>query len=180
MTGGLHTLPSTSRQRTLAALLSAGMLAAALAGPTLASEATVERYALRGYEVFYSPTMAVFAGTSSDAGADLSAWYAPIEHSVVINPSGTITGGYATLYRPDGVRLSGQFSGGTVVLLDPGANCTTEYHAVDGDLVDVSRSDGSAMGSGVFSATLVHHRAWIFGRCLSYAASVEGSIELTF
>jgi len=173
-------LPFTFARRTLwRAPLLATLVGSLAASPVAATEQATERYALGGYEVWYSPTMAVFAGTSRVAGADLSAWYATIEHSLVINPSGTVTGGFATLYLPDGVRITGRFSDGTIVQTDPGVNCTTEYHAIAGNLRDVSRSDVGAVGTAALSATLVHHRAWIFGRCLSYAASVEGTIEIS-
>jgi hypothetical protein len=35
-------------------------------------------------------------------------------------------------------------------------------------------------GSGIFSATLTHFRYRSFGSCVSYAASVHGTLSLTF
>ena len=168
----------TRRAAALVLLAAIVGLYAGAPGPARATE--VESYQLDGYEVFYSPTRAMFAGTSGDGLGGVSAWYSSIDHSLVISPSGAITGGWAVLHRPDGVRIGGWFSGGDVVLVDDGPGCTTEAHSVEGALVSVTRSDTGAVGSGVFRATLLHHRAWLFGTCISYSASVSGSIELTF
>jgi hypothetical protein len=34
-------------------------------------------------------------------------------------------------------------------------------------------------GSGAFNVTLTHYRRSIFGRCVSYSASVRGTLSLT-
>ena len=34
-------------------------------------------------------------------------------------------------------------------------------------------------GTGSFSATLVHYRAQLFGRCITYWATIRGLTELT-
>ena len=147
-------------------------------GPARATE--FESYQLFGYEVFYSPTRAMFAGTSDDGLGGVSAWYSSIDHSVVISPSGAITGGWAVLHRPDGVSIGGWFSEGLVTLTNEGPGCTLESHEVVGTLSGVTRSDRSGSGSGVFRATLHHHRAWLFGTCISYSASVSGTMEVSF
>jgi hypothetical protein len=63
---------------------------------------------------------------------------------------------------------------------DDGAGCTDESHAVTGLLAGVSRSGRTEVGAGIFHASLVHHRVWVFGRCISYAASVSGTISVAF
>ncbi|HSH21609.1 MAG TPA: hypothetical protein VK992_03200 [Candidatus Caenarcaniphilales bacterium] len=160
------------------ALLAA--LVVQLVVPGLARGAAFETYSVTGYEVWFTPTVGTFVGTGGGSVGTLSAWQSSIEHSVVISPTGTITGGWATLYRLDGVRISGYFSDGTVQQTYDGPDCTDESHAVTGSLTSVSRSDSAAVGTGVFEATLVHHRAWFFGRCISYSASVTGTISLLF
>jgi hypothetical protein len=35
-------------------------------------------------------------------------------------------------------------------------------------------------GSGTFQGWLVHHRRSIFGRCVTYFATVTGTVTLTF
>lgn len=166
----------------LATLLLAALLVVTIAGPGagVARAAVPETYSVSGYEIWFTPTVGVFAGRGHGGAGEVSAWYSSIEHSQVISPSGTIVGGWATLYRLDGVRISGHFSGGTVVQTNEGASCTTESHVVSGNLADVRRSDSTMTGTGEFLATLVHHRAWLFGQCISYAATVNGTIDLTF
>ena len=158
----------------------AALLLVTLSGPGLTRAAAPETYSLSGYEIWFTPSVGVFAGTGNGHAGDLSAWFSSIEHSQVISPSGTIIGGWATLYRLDGVSISGHFSGGTIVQTNDGAGCTAEWHSVTGELTGVRRSDTAALGSGEFQVTLVHHRAWLFGRCISYSASVSGSISLSF
>jgi hypothetical protein len=156
------------------------LLLAALIAPSAARGAEQETYSLTGYEVWFTPTVGTFVGAGHGTGGELAAWHAAIEHSVVVSPSGTITGGWATLYRVDGVRLGGYFDGGWLELTNEGAGCTNEEHAVSGTLSDVWRSDSGARGTGQLDATLVHYRAWIFGRCISYSASVTATITLQF
>lgn len=158
----------------LAALLSVPAPAAAT------TSTTYESYGLTGYEVWYAPTVGTFAGTGNGSGVALSAWYGSISHSGVISPTGTITGGWAVLHRLDGARLSGRFVGGTAWLLDDGPGCTSEAHLVRGLLEGVTRTDSAAIGSGYLEAILVHHRAWILGRCISYSASIDGTLSLIF
>lgn len=173
----------TNRWRSrIGGLVLAALLVVSIGGPgaSVARAAQHETYSLSGYEIWFTPSVGVFAGRGNGSVGELSAWYSSIEHSQVISPSGTIIGGWAMLYRLDGVRIGAHFNGGTVVQTNVGANCTAESHVVTGTLADVRRSDSDASGTGEFLATLVHHRAWLFGQCISYAATVNGTINLTF
>jgi hypothetical protein len=69
--------------------------------------------------------------------------------------------------------VSGQFSGGTITVKDPGAHCTDQVYTVDGSLQNVS-----VTGTGQFVATLTHHRRLVLGRCWLYAATVGGTVTL--
>jgi hypothetical protein len=69
--------------------------------------------------------------------------------------------------------VSGQFSGGTITVKDPGARCTDQVYTVNGSLRKVS-----VTGTGQFVATLTHHRRSVLGRCWLYAATVGGTITL--
>ena len=160
--------------------LATALLLAAFAAPGAVHGAVYESYSLTGYEVWFSPTVGTFVGTGRGTAGELAAWHSSIEHSVVVNPTGTITGGWATLFRVDGVRISGWFSEGSLQQTNDGPGCTNESHTVTGRLSSVSRSDTGAVGTGVFHATLEHHRVWLFGRCISYSASVNGTISLLF
>jgi hypothetical protein len=147
-----------------------------------ASSSTLyEVYSLTGYEIWFTPTTGTFVGVGTGASGDLSGWYTAIDHSVVITPTGTVDGGRAMLQRVDGVRMEGQFSGGTVWQTVDGAGCTNEQHHVVGVVTDVTRSDRPGdTGVGYFTATLEHYRTWLFGDCYSYSARVDGSFSILF
>ena len=137
---------------------------------------------MSGYEVYFGPDHAVFLGTGSgyDGPHELSGWYTSVYHSLVVVPSGVVTGGNAFLQRIDGVQIQGDISGGEAVQTTPGDNCTTETHQVTAQLVNVTRTDESgAVGTAVMNATLTHYHAWIFGSCYAYAARVDGTITVT-
>jgi hypothetical protein len=163
-----------------AGVTAVALLLAAFLAPATARGAVQETYLLNGYEVWFTPTVGTFVGTGRGMAGELAGWQAAIEHSVVVSPTGTITGGWANLQRLDGVRIAGYFDGGSLELIDEGPGCTNEAHVVRGTLADVWRSDSSAVGTGLLEATLVHHRVWIFGTCISYSASVTATITLQF
>lgn len=177
--------PSGSLRRGVGALV----LGVALLVPSasVASGATqrvlaIERYELHGYEVWFAPTVGTFVGTGSPSESTisrLSAWHASIAHTEIMSPTGRITGGMATLYRVDGIWIHGTFTDGFARQIDAGNDCTSERHEVTGVLTGVTKSDApGAVGVGFFDATLVHYRAFVFGRCYSYSASVTGSITI--
>lgn len=169
------------RRRVTRTAVALGVAALALGTlPGIARGAVYEVYTISGYEIWYAPTVGVFAGAGRGGDDQLSVWYTSIEHSQVISPTGTVTGGWARLYRLDGVQVAGMLSSsGTVRQINDGPGCTAETHVVNGYLHGVTRSDTvGPTGAGLFDATLVHHRAWIFGRCITYSASVEATISI--
>ena len=155
-------------------------LAAAVALPTTVLAATVSStYTIRGAEYFATSTQGRFAGTASGNTGDSATWQATVNHTPLTDTA-DITGGTARLVTSRLVVLQGYFSGGKVKLLDRATGCGTETFSVKGSLVDVTRSDSSAVGSGEFKATLTHYRASIFGVCRTISATVRGTIELSF
>ena len=73
--------------------------------------------------------------------------------------------------------VTGDFTGGTVTQLSGFTGCVNQRYAVNGVLGDVGfGSVGS--GTGTFVATLTHYRTKIFGHCVTYSASVSGSLSL--
>jgi hypothetical protein len=78
-------------------------------------------------------------------------------------------------------RVSGTFvhHGGTITTIDPGTNCTNERYLVTGALENVTTST-TAGGSGSFSVTLTHYRTLLFGRCITYSASVVGTVNFAY
>ena len=142
---------------------------------------TTDTYTMGGYEVYYAPDHAVFAGTGSgyDGPQDLSGWYTSVYHDLVVVPSGAVTGGSALLQRIDGVQIRGDITGGEAVQTNPGYDCTTETHAVTAFMDNVTRSDEPGkVGTAVLMATLTHYHAWVFGTCYAYSARVDGTITV--
>ena len=154
----------------MAALLLGSMFAAHVA---VAAAATTVSYEVRGVEVYATSTRGVFTGVTW-AADDYGSWYAVVDHTTFdAARTATITAGTFDLtgYRRD---VSGTFDpGGTVLLRRADAGCGREVFDVDGTL---TLAGG---GSGVFDATLVHYRRSVFGRCITYGATVSGTVALT-
>jgi hypothetical protein len=134
---------------------------------------------ISGYEYAFTSTEGRFAGTAS--GALPGAWEADVRHTPLClscTPTATITGGSFSLATGSGL-VSGMFTGGTVQVTNVGSNCTNQTFRVYGVLGGVGWWSGGS-GTGIFSATLTHFRHRIFGSCVSYAASVNGTLSLTF
>jgi hypothetical protein len=150
-----------------------------LSGGGVASAATTRTDTVQGAEVAYTSTQGTFTGY---ADGDLAgAWTAVINHTV-LSPNATITGGTLTLltvihWLP--ATVEGTFAdGGTVTRVSQQAGCGDQKYAVKDKLVHVGADGGS--GTGDVSATLTHHRHRILGRCVAYAATITGTVHLTF
>jgi hypothetical protein len=138
-------------------------------------------YAIVGAEVWATHTVGTFVGAAQGSSGDVASWVARIEHTVQTQPSGKITGGWATLYTSELHRIHGRFSRGTLRLVDDGeGSCGDLRHTVKGKLVEVTRSDSKLIGRGRLDAILIHYRVEILGMCIPYSASVNGSITLSF
>jgi hypothetical protein len=135
-----------------------------------------------GYEYAFTSTDGKFAGSAS--GSLPGAWNADVRHTQLClscTPTATVTGGsfsLATTHNGAPALASGAFVGGTVQVINRGANCTFQTFGVHGILGHVGWwSSGS--GSGTFNVTLTHYRRSILGRCVTYGASVRGTLSLT-
>ena len=111
-------------------------------------------------------------------------WYIDVRHQDLSHHPAYITGGNFQLDTfvngwPSAIRGSFVPWGGTVSQVSGFSGCTNQQYAVHGALSGVGVNGGS--GSGTFSATLTHYRAnvWFVG-CVVYAASVSGSVSLSF
>jgi len=169
--------------RLLRAFIVVGLTTLALCAPATTLAAQTYNDTISGYEYFATSTDGKFAGSA--AGALPGAWNADVQHTplcVSCTPTATITGGsfsLATTLNSIPTLVTGVFSGGTVQVIDVGTGCTNQTFAVDGILGNVGPWY-SGSGSGTFSATLTHYRLPIFGRCITYAASVTGTLSLNF
>jgi hypothetical protein len=147
--------------------------------PATAGAATkTYRFSIWGTEVSATSTTGRFVGAAS--GSALGTWYAEVVHvplgggvgtRVAIQSGGSF--GMALAHADPAYVVSGQFSGGTITVKDPGAHCTDQVYRLDGSLRNVS-----VAGTGHFVATLTHHRRLVLGRCWLYAATVGGTVTL--
>lgn len=154
----------------------------ALAAPAAALASQTYSDASTGAEYYFTSTDGRFSGTAS--GSLPGAWNANVQHTKLClscTLTATITGGsfqLATSVHGTPSLVTGSFTGGTVQVINRGANCTNQTFAVHGTLHGVGPSGGS--GTGTFSETLTHHRTSILGTCVTYAGTVKGTIDLTF
>jgi hypothetical protein len=154
---------------------------AAVAFFSATSSALAAHYSdtITGHEYYFTSTDGRFAGTAS--GSLPGAWNADVRHTPLClscTPTATITGGsfsLATTYT----LVTGRFTGGTVQVINRGANCTNQTFDVEGILGNVGRWY-TGTGTGRFSVILTHYRRRILGSCVSYAASVNGTLSLTY
>ena len=144
--------------------------------PATAMAATkTYRFTVSGTEVSATSTTGRFVGAAS--GGALGTWYAEVNHeplgaSAAIRPGGSF--GMALDQAEPAHLISGQFSGGTITVNNPGRNCTNQVYTVNGYLRNVS-----VTGTGHVVATLTHHRKSVLGRCWLYAATVAGTVTLS-
>jgi hypothetical protein len=156
------------------------MVALIVLSPLAASAATTYADSASGYEYSATSTEGRFAGQAT--GALPGAWNATVDHTP-LSPDATVTGGdfsLATVLHNSAVVVHGAVTGGSVVRQNPGSTgCVNQYYGVTLLLGSVG-TGGTGAGSGAFNGTLVHRRALVFGQCLTYAATIAGSLSLTF
>jgi hypothetical protein len=163
-------------------LLAIAVVAAAVV-PSRAIASTTYGDTLTGYEYWATSTDGRFAGTAS--GSLPGTWNADVQHTalcVTCSPTATITGGSFSLstvihYVP--TLVTGGFTGGTVQVTNPGAGCTNQTFAVNGVLGNVTTWWGGS-GSGTFAVTLTHYRRYVLGSCVTYGASLAGTLSVSF
>jgi hypothetical protein len=165
-------------RRIAAAVLVASLVVLVLVPATAEAGTKTYRFNVSGTEVSATSTTGRFVGTAS--GSALGTWYAEVTHDPLSGPANTQVNirpggsfGMALGQAEPAYVVSGQFSGGTITVKDPGAHCTNQVYTVDGSLRNVS-----VTGTGQFVATLTHHRRSVLGRCWLYAATVGGTVTL--
>jgi hypothetical protein len=155
----------------------------ALAAPMGALAAQTYSDMISGHEYYYTSTDGKFAGTAS--GALPGDWNADVQHTKLClscTPTATITDGSFSLATTLGgipTLVTGTFTGGTVQVINQGTDCTNQTFAVNGILGSVGLWY-SGHGNGIFTATLTHYRTSILGKCLTYGATVQGTLGLSF
>lgn len=160
-----------------APLLSIGV--AMLPGTTLAE--TTVAYAVTGAEYAASPGVGHFAGFAA-AEDDRALWWATVNYDVPL----PTTVGFSTDIAPGGTfelqgatrDASGTFEGGVITLASTSL-CGRETYQVTASVIGTMAGSPSGEFAGTFAGTLTHYRTRIFGRCITYAATVVGGVELT-
>jgi len=152
--------------------------AAALFASPAAAIAATSSDSVSGLEYAATSTQGRFVGIAS--GALPGAWSVTVDHTP-LGTSAAITGGdFHLATRLDGTltAVTGDFTAGTVRQLSGFTGCASQRYAVHGVLDNVG-SGAARRGTGTLDATLTHYRTKIFGQCLTYSASVRGSLSLT-
>ena len=155
-----------------ALVISPAAAMAAPAAPPAASDS------VSGLEYAAATTQGRFVGLAS--GALPGAWSVTVDHTP-LGTSAAITGGdfhLATRLHGTLATVTGEFTAGTVRQLSGFTGCVDQRFAVHGVLGQVG-SGAARRGTGTLDATLTHYRITIFGQCLTYSASVRGSLSLT-
>ena len=163
------------KMRLVGIVIAVCFLATATAG------AAAHRDSIAGAEYHATSTDGRFAGAAS--GELPGTWKADVQHTALCiscSRTATITRGsfsLATVVNGLPTLFRGSFSGGTVQVIKTGADCTNQKFAVDGLLAHV-HGRPSGTGTGTFTATLTHYRHSIFGKCITYAASITGKLDV--
>jgi hypothetical protein len=160
------------------------LMAVAFCLPLAAAGATTYNDGIVGAEYSATATEGKFFGTAT--GALPGIWNAVVDHTPLTlgaTPTATISGGDVKLTTVIGfvpTVVAGDFvPGGVVQVQNRGTGCTNQTFQVLGALENVGTGAG-ARGTGTFSALLTHYRTRVFGICVTYSASVSGSLSLSF
>jgi hypothetical protein len=146
----------------LAVLAAVGALA--IAGGASAS-AKVDLHVVGTEVPPISSTRGTFVGASQ---GPVGAWRISIRHQALrTGPTVAVTGGSLLLGLRTGTALRSSVTGGSVSVTNRGSHCTTQGYAVHVELT-----------VGSFDGTLMHHRRSLFGRCVIYAATINGHAVL--
>jgi hypothetical protein len=151
--------------------------AALFISPAAAVAAATSSDLISGLEYAATSTQGRFVGIAS--GALPGAWSVTVDHTP-LGTSAAITGGefhLATRLHGTLTAVTGDFTGGTVRQLSGFTGCVNRRYAVNGVLGGVDFGS-VGRGTGTFAATLTHYRTKIFGHCVTYSASVSGSLSL--
>jgi hypothetical protein len=140
--------------------------------PTGAAADVSNTYSVNGVEVYATSTQGNFLGAGEGSSGDYAIWYATVIHQPLdvscyssAGPGCAVTGGSFYLSATIGDTITGTFAGGSITLVAQATGCGNQEFHVVGALT-------TSHGAGTFDVALDHHRVSIFGRCVTYAATV--------
>jgi hypothetical protein len=167
----------------IVAIAAVGMLAVPLSAVAAPASTT---FTVTGFEYAFTPTVGFFAGSAVGNAGERGAWNTYVEHDQLGSPPPIyVTGGSFWMATRSSTGaydwVSGTFvyHGGTITTVDPGAGCTNQRYLVTGTLENVSTRTSTG-GKGTFSVTLTHFRTALLGRCITYSASVAGTVGFLY
>lgn len=172
--------------RMLRTLAASGLAAAAVAAlPTAAAAAPASTtWDLLGVETAFTSTSATFSGKGSGDAGDKSAWTTSITRTpFTATGQSTITGGtfqmktVSPTWTTDFV--TGSVAGGNVQKIAGFVGCTNEQFAVSVLLTGIATSTTTG-GTGTFVGVLTHYRAFLFGACRTYFATIAGQAAFDY
>lgn len=159
-----------TRLRKMAVALS--LIVGLVSMPAVALATTNVTYGVSGVEYAATETVGSFAGVAW-ASDDAGTWQTTVVHGPLptgVGLSAAITGGSFAVNGA--VRdLAGGIDGGSIKLLTT-STCGRQTYSVVGHLVLTSGGSGDAD----FATVLTHYRIFLFGRCITYAATVRGGV----
>jgi hypothetical protein len=165
------------RSVVLAGLVAGFTIAVAVPGAAAATGLS-STYVVAGIETSIpTNSTSTFAGAAVGSGGDAAVWKAGVVHQALSNcPFGSntscaVTGGAFSLTSSSGAQLAGSFTGGSVTPVSQKTPCGKQIFAVGGALA-------TASGPASFTAKLTHYRTLLFGTCITYFATITGSVQL--
>lgn len=183
MTVGHAFFRSQRRPRLLVTVLAAFAIGPAPTPAIAGPEPSLHDYPLAGLEIRATSVLGTFVGGAGDSSPGGMLWKAVVRHTpltrTVDSPALIVGGGVQLqLWSQAGLSQTSRiFSGGTITYAADrasGSVCGQQVFHVRATLATANDADDS----GLLEAYLTHHRRSVLGRCITYAATVRGSLKL--
>ncbi|MDQ6920078.1 MAG: hypothetical protein M3170_00550 [Candidatus Dormibacteraeota bacterium] len=185
----------------LAATLLSTLVLATI-GATSAEAATPHGTVVSGFEFYATSTQGRFSGTATGQVPNgvSGAWAIVVDHTSLDpcfskdlgTPCAFVTGGSFSLAEtsPAVQLITGQFDNlsevpatqtNQIQLLEGSAvKCTDQHFKIKDGLRNVGTGSQRSSEGSYFEGDLWHHQKSFWGRCITYAATVQGTVVLTF
>ena len=137
-------------------------------------------FAVRGFEYAFTSTVGQFAGSGRGV-ADVAVWDTRVVHEPLgsAGPAAITGGSFAmrttSLSTWAGDFVTGQYTGGTISVVDPGRTAPTSGSTSSARSATSRRAPPQA-GRGA-STSCSPTTAQLFGSCVTYSATVTGAVS---